>query len=1577
MFKKIIAFLLSTVLTLSCFVSVHAKVPYSREFASELTEKLNILNLGSMDLEGYITRAEFAKFAVKTSKYRNSVNKNAKISVFKDCTYKHWAAPYVKVAVETGLMYGYSDGTFKPDNKVSYQDALETMLKILGYTADDYIVNGSSALLDIAKKAEITTNINRNLIEAIKGKDILKLVYNTLNAKVKGTEKQYVSEFDVVLFDDVVLISTNAQDHNVAPGYVYTSEGTFKYDSSFSSSYVGTKGNMAATSSGEIIAYISEQQSKSRYVVYSTLGDSVVAYRDGYLAEFDVSDNTVVYCGSEKLTYSSAKSRFSTGDVIFKVKNASGGLEYLTLTENTIVGPETIPNNITGWYKAFTSDLAGLTVIRNGKEITANDVKGMDIAYYSDDLKTAFVYSKAVTGVYESAKPNKDTPESIIVSGVEYQIETVNAFNKLSSKGNLNYGTTIMLLLGKDGKIADVVTDLSPSGKNSSNENQFILYSTLGEDLIVYENGTLKELSVKNNTVIYMDSVKSSYSSAKEQMEAGDVLSIVRNESGDIEYITVSKDQLIGPEVVSPGNNEWYRVFTGNIADKTIIRNGEKQSASSVKAYDVVYYSKNLRTIFAYSKTVTGIYEEAKPNRDTPSSVVISGVEYGLETVSALKKLSSTGTLKYGTTVTAYLGKDGKIADVYKYDEVSGTDNSDDRIVVYTTIADSVIGYNGGKLKQYNFDESTTVYYNSSPISFSSALSKISMGDIIYIVNDENGNTDYITLTKGKLEGPVTVKNANSWYSGYTTDPNLLSVIRNGERVSWNSVKVNDIAYYSESLKTVFIHSKTVSGIYEEAKPDRNSPTSVVVSGVEYEIESFEAFKKLSSSDKFYYGKPVVLLLGKDGKIADVIVSDEVSNNGYFDYDNRIIVYSVLSDSVIGYDNGNLIQHEIDSDVPVYYGSGTTPFSAAKSQMSTGDVLYVVRDSYGMIDYLTLTKEKLRGPETITGDTNTWYENFTYNLATFAVVKDGERVDATNVKKNDVVYYSSNLNTAFVYTKKVTGIYEKALPNKDTPSSVVVSGVQYDIESITSFNKLSSNGSIKYGDTVTLLFGRDDRIADVVSSGMDSSTGNVLGGNKYVVYSVLSDSVIVYDNGKLAELSLTGNTTVYYNSSALNFSSAKSQMATGDVIYVIKDSEGKVDYLTLTKDKLQGPETVETSTWYTKYASDVSKLKLIRNGEQVSANEIKINDIIYYSENLNTVFAYAKAVTGIYEKALPNKDTPTSVVVSGTEYQIESLTAFNKLCSAGSLGYGSSVTLLIGKDGKVADVVNSDAASSSEVIGYLIASGKKTFENSQGGTYSSHFVTVILTDGSKVEYTTQKDCSAMKNSIVSITFTDGKAKVSKFYKNSSISGEVDYKSMTIGNYKVSPDVQILEVNTVNTNREANVIPVFVSRLDGVTLKTSSVLWYSKNKAGEIDKLILNDVTGDTSVYGIATQIPQRNPGSYVVDVAGKTYSYNGGVNKSITKLSPVELGVSLNSAAQTIDSLKAVTSRVTQIDGSVIVAGNTRYKLSDKVVAYIKNSIGDYSVIPLNELEPEKHNIKAYYDNKESNGGRIRVLIAK
>ena len=61
------------------------------------------------------------------------------------------------------------------------------------------------------------------------------------------------------------------------------------------------------------------------------------------------------------------------------------------------------------------------------------------------------------------------------------------------------------------------------------------------------------------------------------------------------------------------------------------------------------------------------------------------------------------------------------------------------------------------------------------------------------------------------------------------------------------------------------------------------------------------------------------------------------------------------------------------------------------------------------------------------------------------------------------------------YTDKVTGVYEKASPTKDSPTSVTISGKEYSVESVDAFNALSSSGTFKYGDTVTLLLGRNGR----------------------------------------------------------------------------------------------------------------------------------------------------------------------------------------------------------------------------------------------------------------------------------------------------------------------------------------------------------------------------------------------------------------------------------------------------------------------------------------------------------------------
>ncbi len=125
---------------------------------------------------------------------------------------------------------------------------------------------------------------------------------------------------------------------------------------------------------------------------------------------------------------------------------------------NRIIGPKTVTSS--NWYEEFGAD-SNIRVMRNGVKSTVSEVAINDIAYYMEEYKTALIYSKTATGIYENATPSKDAPTSVTVSGVTYSIEGDNAYYKLSSAGTFNYGDTVTLLLGKTGGVADVLAGSS------------------------------------------------------------------------------------------------------------------------------------------------------------------------------------------------------------------------------------------------------------------------------------------------------------------------------------------------------------------------------------------------------------------------------------------------------------------------------------------------------------------------------------------------------------------------------------------------------------------------------------------------------------------------------------------------------------------------------------------------------------------------------------------------------------------------------------------------------------------------------------------------------------------------------------------------------------------------------------------------------------------------------------------------------------------------------------------------------------------------------------------------------------
>ncbi len=72
-----------------------------------------------------IKRSEFAKMVIYAIGMGNFVGSGAVETGFPDVAADHWAAGVIKAAHDQGIINGYDDGTFKPDEPVTYEQAIK------------------------------------------------------------------------------------------------------------------------------------------------------------------------------------------------------------------------------------------------------------------------------------------------------------------------------------------------------------------------------------------------------------------------------------------------------------------------------------------------------------------------------------------------------------------------------------------------------------------------------------------------------------------------------------------------------------------------------------------------------------------------------------------------------------------------------------------------------------------------------------------------------------------------------------------------------------------------------------------------------------------------------------------------------------------------------------------------------------------------------------------------------------------------------------------------------------------------------------------------------------------------------------------------------------------------------------------------------------------------------------------------------------------------------------------------------------------------------------------------------------
>lgn len=485
---------------------------------------------------------------------------------------------------------------------------------------------------------------------------------------------------------------------------------------------------------------------------------------------------------------------------------------------------------------------------------------------------------------------------------------------------------------------------------------------------------------------------------------------------------------------------------------------------------------------------------------------------------------------------------------------------------------------------------------------------------------------------------------------------------------------------------------------------------------------------------------------------------------------------------------------------------------------------------------------------------------------------------------------------------------------------------------------------------------------------------------QHTIYQALGDDLVVMNHGSLETLDLDTNLTVYHKSQKTSLSSLLATLEPGDVLTTYRNKLGILDYGVLRTGEMKGPFTYTGSSWLESLG--LSNPTITRNGASVTAGQLAQYDIVYYSHALNQVWAYSDRVTGIYENASPNQDMPTKITVSGKEYQLEGTDALKKLASGGNYSYGDTITLLLGKSGGVADVIV-PSQTSGTVYGYLYAVGTKgQITAGTNESYVDYSVSVALPNGESYEYAAAKDYSSLKNELVQVTLSGGKATVSKQNGRANLSGVFDWDGKTLGGKKLSPNLKILDVSTLNSKEPGLYGSVFPRRLDGVTLSGGQVLYQVQNTAGEITELILNNVTGDLYSYGIVKKATNSSSsgmgvgGSYSYYIDGKLSNTSSQKEFSVYSGSPARFVFSREGMIDSMRSLERVGT-ADQVTQTTVTVGRKSYPLSDKVTVYQKDFNSNYTVLPLSDVISGSVRVSVYQDKAPASGGQVRILVVE
>ncbi len=757
-------------------------------------------NDGTFKPANAVTRAEFAAMMTRALAIPESALKGFKTSSFKDVASDHWAVAYLGYCNSKGIMTGYEDGTARPNQTITVNEAMTMICRALGYTAQakelvgawpaNYIALGqqlglyddvaATATTDRASAAQIIYNsltvpvkyidadgVTRNLTDG-DGAAVTMLgslggnqanggngfvLNSTMAESAVINVNEYVGQFVSAFLDkdgDIiaveVLSTTITGDYNLAKEQIEGDDATWYFDQTNNYDYTAIAANGAKTAD---VAPMHVVDGKTVVAAAPAIADE-----DTVTLAVKINGKTITEVYSYIEWNVDAMDQFEEDDLnIEKAKINVNGTDYKFKTDKN------------GDIDAASFALVGVTSL---DKIAEDNIVEVYVA--GGFITKLAVGTKTVTG--EVTEANK-AGSKFTIDGTKYAV---------AAGGDVPaVGDTGTAYLTYDGDIAVWDVDDATSGNygvflGSRVEAGTTIASGVTMVGLVLKDGTVKEYEMTSSTKV-VNKAGAEFTANAASLAANDLVNYSFNSNGKVSKLV--QVGTLGDGVVGNANDGKTRIGNTKFASNVIVfekDNDDDWTIGAVKNFSTDYD-------FAANNNIVGKNTKGEIEAIIVDKEDVLGSEDSFGLITSLVKRNNDGTTTW--YVKGFV--DGKAFEGFT-DETGNT----------TTILASDIGAAG--LYKITIDADGTV----SAVDKTPAVSNAAIGKIVKSVDKANKE---ITVSGGAVYG-LTDNVAVYYYDVDEDEYSLSSIDKIGKgknidfvatgKSAWDDGLYNVVIYWND-----------------------------------------------------------------------------------------------------------------------------------------------------------------------------------------------------------------------------------------------------------------------------------------------------------------------------------------------------------------------------------------------------------------------------------------------------------------------------------------------------------------------------------------------------------------------------------------------------------------------------------------------------------------------------------------------------------------------------------------------------------------------------------------------------------